>query len=234
MQVVQPKPTRLKPSLSRSFCRPDLSRYSRDDLRAGRERRLHPRLRLQPLRSRLARKQAGRDHHARIRRVGAGRDRRDHDVAVAEVVLAAFDRRRACPFRRLCRIPCPSRREAGLHVLQQHAILRTLRAGDRGLDRAEIELEHVGERPDPASSWCGTCPAPSRRPSTSATRSALRAGLASGSRSSRRRPGRSRRSRRIPAPCCRSWRDLRSSDRRGRGRRTRRTCRPRRACAASA
>src|SRR5271157_611196 len=28
MQVVQPKPTRLKPSVSRSFCRPDLSRYS--------------------------------------------------------------------------------------------------------------------------------------------------------------------------------------------------------------
>src|SRR3984893_9259495 len=27
-QVVQPKPTRLKPSLSRSFCSPDLSRYS--------------------------------------------------------------------------------------------------------------------------------------------------------------------------------------------------------------
>src|SRR4029077_16325428 len=28
MQVVQPKPTRLKPSLSRSFCSPDFSRYS--------------------------------------------------------------------------------------------------------------------------------------------------------------------------------------------------------------
>src|SRR5437763_10693392 len=28
MQVVQPKPTRLKPSLSRSTCRPDLARYS--------------------------------------------------------------------------------------------------------------------------------------------------------------------------------------------------------------
>src|SRR5207244_2071263 len=28
MQVVQPKPTRLKPSLSRSVCRPDLARYS--------------------------------------------------------------------------------------------------------------------------------------------------------------------------------------------------------------
>ena len=28
MQLVQPKPTRLKPMLSRSFCRPDLSRYS--------------------------------------------------------------------------------------------------------------------------------------------------------------------------------------------------------------
>src|ERR1700722_11327730 len=28
MQVVQPKPTRLKPSLSRSFCKPDFLRYS--------------------------------------------------------------------------------------------------------------------------------------------------------------------------------------------------------------
>src|SRR5580658_3682859 len=28
MQVVQPKPTRLKPSLSSDFCRPDSSRYS--------------------------------------------------------------------------------------------------------------------------------------------------------------------------------------------------------------
>src|SRR3989304_7718621 len=28
IQVVQPKPTRLKPSVSRSFCRPDFSRYS--------------------------------------------------------------------------------------------------------------------------------------------------------------------------------------------------------------
>src|ERR1700747_1334663 len=27
-QVVKPKPTRLKPSVSRSFCRPDFSRYS--------------------------------------------------------------------------------------------------------------------------------------------------------------------------------------------------------------
>src|SRR5690606_18565539 len=28
MQVVQPKPTRLKPTWSSSFCRPDFSRYS--------------------------------------------------------------------------------------------------------------------------------------------------------------------------------------------------------------
>src|SRR5438876_10877359 len=28
MQVVQPKPTRLKPSWSSSFCKPDLARYS--------------------------------------------------------------------------------------------------------------------------------------------------------------------------------------------------------------
>src|SRR4051812_29830330 len=35
MQLVQPKPTRLKPSLSSSFCRPDLSRYSAPTWRRG-------------------------------------------------------------------------------------------------------------------------------------------------------------------------------------------------------
>ena len=76
-----------------------------DHLRAGRERGLDPRLDGQALRHRLARQQAGAHHHARIRRVGARRDRRDHHVAVAEIVVAAFDGKRFAgrPWRSPCR-----------------------------------------------------------------------------------------------------------------------------------
>ena len=63
-----------------------------DHLRARRQRGLHPRLDGQALRHRLAGQQAGADHHVRIRRIGARGDRRDHHVAMAEIVLAAFDR----------------------------------------------------------------------------------------------------------------------------------------------
>ncbi len=55
-----------------------------DDARAGRERRLHPRARLQPARNRVPREQARADHHRRVRGVGAARDRGDHHVAVLE------------------------------------------------------------------------------------------------------------------------------------------------------
>src|SRR5262249_60838428 len=41
---------------------------------------------------RLARKQPGADHDVGVRRVGAGGDRGNDDVAVAEVVRAAFNR----------------------------------------------------------------------------------------------------------------------------------------------
>ena len=63
------------------------------DLRARRERRLHPRLALQAALERVPREQAGGDHHLRVRRVRARRDRRDHDRAVVELVVGAADRR---------------------------------------------------------------------------------------------------------------------------------------------
>ena len=62
-----------------------------DHLRARRERGFHPRLHLETLGDRFAREQARRDHHARIGGVGAGGDRGDDDVAVAEIVGAALD-----------------------------------------------------------------------------------------------------------------------------------------------
>ena len=64
-----------------------------DDLRSGREARLHPRLARQPALDRLLRDQARADHHARIRGVRAARDRGDHDRPV-------FELRRRRPRRR--------------------------------------------------------------------------------------------------------------------------------------
>ena len=58
-----------------------------DDLRAGGERRLDPRLRREALRQRVAGEQAGGEHHRRVRRVRAARDRGDHDVAVVELAV---------------------------------------------------------------------------------------------------------------------------------------------------
>ena len=60
-----------------------------DDFRARRERRLHPRLHRQAERERFLRNESRREHHRWIRRVGARRDRGDHDVAMAEVVAAS-------------------------------------------------------------------------------------------------------------------------------------------------
>ncbi len=62
-----------------------------DDLRAGRERRLHPRPPRQPALDRLLREQPGGDHHLRVRGVRARGDRGDHDGAVVELELLAVE-----------------------------------------------------------------------------------------------------------------------------------------------
>ena len=56
-----------------------------DDLRARRERGLHPRLARRPRATRVAREDARADHHRRVGGVGAARDRGDHHVAVVEL-----------------------------------------------------------------------------------------------------------------------------------------------------
>ena len=92
--------------------------------------------------------------------------------------------------------------EARLDLLQRDAILRTLRAGERRLDAAEFELEHVGEDRIGRGLGADTCPAPWHRPRPDRC-APVRARCRSDTRWCRRRSGRSRRSRRIPAPCCR-------------------------------
>ena len=62
-----------------------------DHLRARRERGLHPGLGREPFGDGVARQQAGGDHHARVGGVGAGGDRGDHHVAMAEIEIPALD-----------------------------------------------------------------------------------------------------------------------------------------------
>ena len=69
-----------------------LFEYGRDDLTAGRQRGLDPRLDLQPFRHGIAGQQTRRDHVEGIGRVRAARDRRDDDGAVRQFELRTLDR----------------------------------------------------------------------------------------------------------------------------------------------
>ena len=149
---------------------PGLLEVLRDDLRARRERRLDPRLDLQALGDRLLGDQAGADHHGRVRRVRAARDGRDDDRAVVEVELRALEAGldaglggggdlRALGGLHLAEVRAGRGllrlrghagelaervAERGAGLLDEHAVLRALRAGDGRLDGAEVELESVG------------------------------------------------------------------------------------------
>src|SRR5690606_23627684 len=60
-----------------------------DHLGTGREAGLDPRARLQTAATRIAREQAGRHQHRRVRRIGTAGDRGDDDRAVLEVEVLA-------------------------------------------------------------------------------------------------------------------------------------------------
>ena len=113
---------------------------------------LHVRLDGKPALDGLLRDQAGGEHDVRVARVRATGDGGDdhgpvadggaaavvgHGCRAGQVLLAQsetplFD-------RGLQRLP-----EGPLDVGQRHAVLRPLRPGQRRLDRAQVELEHLG------------------------------------------------------------------------------------------
>ena len=143
--------------------------------------------------------------------------------------------RRARPRRRRRRMrrEIPQRDpEGGLGLAQRDAVLRPARARERRHDLAEVERDRVG-----VDRLRGALVVPqallARVRLDELDQLGRAAGELAGSGSSRRRSGRSRRSRRTPGSCCRSSRGRRAAARRGPGRRTRRTCRRRRARAAS-
>ena len=85
-------PDRLEAECVEVFRKSSLLVILGHDLRARSERRLHPRLSLEAALDRVLREQSRGDHHARVRRVRAARDRGDHDCAVLELELLAVVR----------------------------------------------------------------------------------------------------------------------------------------------
>ena len=145
MQVVQPKPTRLKPRLVEIFLQAGLLEVFGDDLAAGGQRRLHPWLGLQALLERVAGEQPGADQHRRVRRVGAGGDRGDRDVAMAEIVVGALDLVAVVDVGGLLVFGLHRLGEAGADIFQRDAAFGTLRSGHGRHHVAKIEIERVGE-----------------------------------------------------------------------------------------
>src|SRR5262249_35734203 len=109
------------------------------------------------------------DHHVRVRRVGAGGDGGNDDVAMAKIVLAAFDPyplRRAglgevlverrgerrmeiedllAPVAAFVELFLHRPGEGGLDVLEGDAVRRALGYCERRLDLRQFELEDIGK-----------------------------------------------------------------------------------------
>ena len=134
-----------------------------DDLGTGGKRGLDPGLDLQSLGDRVAGQKPRGDQHAGVGGVGAGSDRGDHHVAVRKAVVLAFDGNLTHELMlagigpALCgelafgagRVHAALVRKKalegpGCHV-QRDLVLGTLRAGDGGNHRGNIELQAVCE-----------------------------------------------------------------------------------------
>jgi len=105
---------------------PRVLQVIRDDLRAGREGRLHPRFRGEPTLDRLLREEAGAEHDGRVGRVRARRDRGEDDRALRELVRHASVRDR----RGL---------DEGAEGRGRRRILRRGRGGGRGRSAAFVD-----------------------------------------------------------------------------------------------
>ena len=127
------------------------------DLATRRQRRLHPWLGLQAQLVRLLGDQPSRDQHAGVRRIGAAGDRRDGDVAVANVEILAFHRHAGlCLLVGIDHVGI----EHIIDVGQRDPVLRPLRPGQAGHDGGQIQFQRVGEhrfdrRVDPETLFLG-------------------------------------------------------------------------------
>ncbi len=111
------------------------------DLRARGETRLDVGRDLQPELDRPLRDQSRADHHRRVRSVGAARDRRDDDIAVADRSL----RRTVRGSRMGLPVGSERRAERLRSLVQRNGFGRVLRSGDGRHDLREIDRERAVE-----------------------------------------------------------------------------------------
>ena len=165
MQVVQPKPTRLKPIWSSSFCRPDFSRYSATTWMPGASEVLTQGFCLRPRRLALRASRPAPISTRRVGRVGAGGDGGDHDVAMAEIEVRAFDGIAACRASTvfLYSVSIALAKPAAMSSSATRPSGRFGPAID-GTTVAEVEFEQVGEDRIGGVARRATCPAPWNRP----------------------------------------------------------------------
>ncbi len=145
MHVVQPKPTRLKAELVELFLQPGIFEIGSNHLRARCQRCLDPWLGLQALGSGITGEKTGRNQNARIGRVGAGGDGGNGDIAVAEIVVLAFDGIAGVELRGLLVLVLQQFMEAGCNALKRDTAFRTLRSGHGRHNRSKIQLQRVRE-----------------------------------------------------------------------------------------
>ena len=112
----------------------------RDDLRAGAHRGLDPGLAREALLNGLLGQQARAEHHRRVGGVGARGDGSYGDGTVPDLDGHSPDRRGdGC--RRILRVCLKGGLEGRLRLAQQHAVLRSLGPGEGRHDRAQVELD---------------------------------------------------------------------------------------------
>ena len=126
------------------------------DFGARREAGLDMWLNCQSLLNGLLREQPRSQHNRRIRSVRATRDRGDHDRTVLYFGNLAVHIHSG-----LARLFAEAREEILLHVFEVDAILRPLRARQRGSDLGEIEFERVRVNRIRSTWASGKFPAPS-------------------------------------------------------------------------
>ena len=147
---------------------PGLAQIVGDHQRARADRSLDPRRGFQAFRHRIARQQAGAQHHRRVGGIGAGGDRGDHHRTVGKLAVVVADadlrlrlRRKMFGLRLRGALGIHARGfiapgfarggqtdqirvEIRLHGFQQHTVLRAFRSGQRGLHIPQIQFKRGG------------------------------------------------------------------------------------------
>ena len=145
IQVVQPKPTRFETELVEVGLQAGFFEIGGNHLASWRQRGFDPRLDGQTLLGGIACEETCADQNARVRCIGAARDRGNRHVAMADVVVGALN---GNAFADLGSFPVLGFHRCGkasFDVAERLTAFRAFRSGHRWHDFGKVEFECVGE-----------------------------------------------------------------------------------------